>query len=408
VILSWPIAWLKEYLTSTFIAMCNFKSTSRLFVALLLIFLVIGWTAITAHTQSTGDKPVEQVRKNIQVLKGLPDSQLFLLMNFVGDSLGVNCDHCHVKGEKNPQTGEDTWLWERDDKKEKAVARDEMRMVLELNRTRFNREGVVTCYTCHRGSTRPERMTPLPPRDYFGEALKPQPKRVLPTAKEVIAKYLSVVGANRQDILSQAIVMRGTVERVERAKASGPTEIVFKQPGKVRITETLTSGVVSRGWNGATAWIESSKGVSQVTGENLKAMKATPTTTIASDGLFSPIKIPDSPSRATLTGVARVNDLEAYEVIIEESSTQSIQLFFDVESGLLLRRVNVTNTMLGPLNVQWDFSDYRDVSGIKLPFFVRTSNVSSYDTVLRRFSEIKIDSSVSENVFDIPRGSSSP
>jgi hypothetical protein len=33
--------------------------------------------------------------------------------------------------------------------------------------------------------------------------------------------------------------MRGTVERVERAKTSGPTEIVFKQPNKVRITETL-------------------------------------------------------------------------------------------------------------------------------------------------------------------------
>ena len=83
-------------------------------------------------------------------------------------------------------------------------------------------------------------------------------------------------------------------------------------------------------------------------------------------------------------------------------------MFFDVESGLLLRRVNATNTMLGPLNVQWDFSDYRDVSGLQLPFMIRTSDVSSYDTVLRRFSEIKIDSSVSETVFDTPRGPSSP
>lgn len=386
--------------------MSNFKITSRLCVVLLVIFLMIGWKARTAQTQSTGDKPVEQVRKNIQVLKGLPDSQLFLLMNFVGDSLGVNCDHCHVKGEKNPQTGEDTWLWEREDKKEKVRGREMMRMVLELNRTSFKREGVVTCYTCHRGSTRPERMTPLPPRDYFGEALEPQPARVLPTAQEVIAKYLSVVGANR--LLSQAIVMRGAVERVERAKASGPTEIVFKQPNKVRITETLTSGVVTRGWNGTAVWIQTSKGVNQATGDSLKALKATPTTTIASDGLFSPIKIPDSSSRATLIGVARINDRESYQVIIEDSSTQSTQLFFDVENGLLLRRVNATNTMLGPLNVQWDFIDYRNVRGLKLPFVIRTSDVASYDTVVRRFSEIKIDSSVSENVFDVPRAPSGP
>ena len=64
--------------------------------------------------------------------------------------------------------------------------------------------------------------------------------------------------------------------------------------------------------------------------------------------------------------------------------------------------------MLGPLNVQWDFSDYRDVSGIKLPFLIRTSDVSPYDTVVRRFSEIKVDSSVKESVFEIPRASSSP
>lgn len=389
--------------------MRNSNITSRVILAGLLVFLALGWKAKTAQTQSTGDKPVEQVRKNIQVLKGLPDSQLFLLMNFVGDSLGVNCDHCHVKGEKNPQTGDDTWLWEREDKREKAVGREMMRMVLELNRTKFGRTAVVTCYTCHRGSTRPERMAPLPPRDYFGEALQPQPaKKALPTAQEVFAKYLSSVGANRQDVLSKAIVMKGTVERVERAKASGATEIIFKQPNKARITETLTSGVITRAMNGTTAWIQTSKGVNQVTGDNLRAMKATPTTTIASDGLFSPIKIPDSPTRANLTGVARIDDREAYLVTIEQSPTQSTQLFFDVENGLLLRRVNVTNTMLGPLNVQWDFSDYRDVSGIKLPFLIRTSDVSSYDTVVRRFSEIKIDSSLNDSVFEMPRVASSP
>jgi hypothetical protein len=53
------------------------------------------------------------------------------------------------------------------------------------------------------------------------------------------------------------------------------------------------------------------------------------------------------------------------------------------------------------------FSDLSGVSGIKLPFLIRTSDVSSYDTVVRRFSEIKIDSSL-ENVFDIPREPSSP
>jgi hypothetical protein len=160
--------------------------------------------------------------------------------------------------------------------------------------------------------------------------------------------------------------------------------------------------------NGTTAWIQTSKGVNQVTAENLKALKATPTTTIASDGLFSPIKISNSLARATLTEVARINDRQAYLVTIEDTATQSTQLFFDVESGLLLRRVNVTNTMLGPLNVQWDFSDYRDVNGLKLPFIIRTSDVSSYDTVVRKFSEIKIDSTLDDSIFETPRAGSAP
>ena len=47
------------------------------------------------------------------------------------------------------------------------------------------------------------------------------------------------------------------------------------------------------------------------------------------------------------------------------------------------------------------FSDYRDVSGIKLPLLICISDDSSYDTELRRFGEIKIDSSLNENVCSI-------
>jgi len=53
--------------------------------------------------QGQGDKPVEQTRKNIQVLKGLPESQLSLLMNFVSVSLGVQCDYCHIFQGKDPK-----------------------------------------------------------------------------------------------------------------------------------------------------------------------------------------------------------------------------------------------------------------------------------------------------------------
>jgi hypothetical protein len=289
-------------------------------------------------------------------------------------------------------------------------------MTLELNRANFKGAPAVTCYTCHHGSLRPERMAPLPPRDYFGEALKvwesPNPSerapKSLPTAQEVLARYLSAVGANRKEVLAKAIVMKGEVERIERAKGSGPIEIIFKQPNNARTTEKTASGTVTRGTNGTIAWSQTAKGVTVVPPERVKP-------SLASMALFNPIKLPESLSQTAVTnaatpakvsGTARVNDRDTYFVTIDESATQATQLFFDIETGLLLRRVNVTNTMLGPLNVQWDFSDYRNVNGIKLPFVIRTSDVASYDTVVRRFSEIRIDGTLGEGIFDVPRTTS--
>jgi len=45
-----------------------------------------------------------------------------------------------------------------------------------------------------------------------------------------------------------------------------------------------------------------------------------------------------------------------------------VKLYFDKESGLLVRQVRDANTIVGPNPTQIDYSDYRDVSGIKIPF----------------------------------------
>ena len=89
------------------------------------IFGAITFVMLSYHPAiAQQDLPVEQTRKNIKVLQGVRESQLFLVINFVGDSLGVHWDYCHVKTRKNPQTNEDIWQWESDVKPPKLVARD--------------------------------------------------------------------------------------------------------------------------------------------------------------------------------------------------------------------------------------------------------------------------------------------
>ena len=349
-----------------------------------LAITVFALVVVQASNSQTQDKPVEQTRKNIQVLKGLPESQLFLAMNFVGDSLGVHCDYCHVKEA-------DKWVWEKDDKKNKLIGREMMRMVLELNRTKFNGEPIITCYSCHRGSLRVERIAPLPPKDFAKEALRSE-TRVLPSAKEVVDRYLAAVGA-RADASSKPIVMKGIAERSVNA---GPFEIVFKQPNKLFAKQTTAQGIIIQASNGTTGWIQTNQGTTQMTAETMSQVE----TVLA---LYRPIKIPDSVTRAQVTGITKVDDHDTYALTIADSATQSTQLFFDVNTGLLLRLVNVTNTMLGPLNTQRDFSDYRDIGGLKLPFTIRTSDVAAFDTAVRKFSEIKIDPAVDDKIFEMPR-----
>ena len=45
-----------------------------------------------------------------------------------------------------------------------------------------------------------------------------------------------------------------------------------------------------------------------------------------------------------------------------------VKLFFDKESGLLVRVVRYTQTAVGIIPAQIDYSDYRDVAGVKMPF----------------------------------------
>ena len=239
-------------------------------------------------------------------------------------------------------------------------------------------------------------MAPLPPKDFAKEAPRSE-KKTLQSADEVVARYFSAVGAKQKEVLSSAIVMKGAVE-----SSSGPAsvEVVFKQPNKVWIKQTTASqGVSTRATNGTTGWIQNAQGVTQITGDKLKQ-------SAAAIVIYNPVKIPDSVTQRTDIRLAKVDDRDAYILTIRDNSTQLTQLFFDVDSGLLLRRVNVTNTMLGPLNVQWDFSDYRDVNGLKLPFVIRTSDVAAFDTTVRKFSEIKVEPSRDDSIFEPPRTSS--
>ena len=352
---------------------------------------------------SQQEKTAEQVRKNIQVLKGLPDSQLFPVMNFIGDSLGVHCDYCHVIQGTDPKTGRDIWLYERDDKATKARAREMMRMVLEINKTTFGGNQAVTCYSCHRGTTRVERVVPLPPVDFT----LPRTERKGPvplSAEQILSNYIKAVGGQGAGAEFKTIVYTGIVERSQgRTNAVWqqilPTaqEVTIKGADKFLVKVTTPQGIVMQGIDGAVGWVRDNNGSRQLAAAELEQVKQTA-------ALYHPIKVAEQPAQMTVLGVEKLGDRDAYVVAVTTGPQMTRRYFFDAQTGLLLRRITTTSTMLAPLPEQVDYEDYRDVGGVKLPFTIRTSGLAAFTTRTRRFADIKLNVVIDDSVFKMPAG----
>ena len=92
---------------------------------------------------SSREERVEQKYKNIQILKGLPSDRLMSVMFAFKSSLGVDCTYCHIKDQ-----------FEKDDKPPKQMARKMITLVRDTN-AKLGGAARVTCFTCHRGQTRP-------------------------------------------------------------------------------------------------------------------------------------------------------------------------------------------------------------------------------------------------------------
>ena len=105
---------------------------------------------------------------NLQVLpKDIPIKQLIQTMRAFTQGLGVRCQHCHVfKG--NDPDDLTTFDFASDEKETKKTARAMLRMGLAINNEYLKEIGEprpngalkVTCYTCHRGETKPATSRP--------------------------------------------------------------------------------------------------------------------------------------------------------------------------------------------------------------------------------------------------------
>jgi hypothetical protein len=158
----------------------------------------------------TPDLPVEQTKKNIKVLTGVPSSQLIPTMAFMANSLGVTCAQCHGQ------------VWESDEKPSKEAARRMIGLQRELNAKYYDGKTVVTCNTCHQGRVTPP-ATPDVANAGWNRTAPPPPVTPLQPAVQFLPK-------NPEGATSR--VVRGTVERFNGRDAPKSEPFALKLSGE--------------------------------------------------------------------------------------------------------------------------------------------------------------------------------
>ena len=355
------------------------------------------------------EQTVEQVEKNIKVLNGMPASQFIPVMNYFAASMGRRCNFCHVNN--NGQ-----WDYASDAKPEKNNARAMIKLVLDTNKTLQGLKlDPIACYTCHRGRNSPQSMITLPlpvpsPPPGGGRARpagagegatpgalpqgSPTPRPTPTPADEIISKYVTAIGGQANIDKVQSRTLKGS--STNGAGNPIPFEIYQAAPNKFYIRATLGQGVIERGFDGQVGWEKATNGVRQLNSVEVARLQG-------SINLWGNIKLKEQYTRLRTIGRDKVGDRDAYVILASRSQTDVERLFFDVETGLLLRRITYLRTMVGIIPEQFDFEDYRDVDGVKLPFTIRVSSVEAGNPVATRtFSEMKLNTPVDESKFNKP------
>jgi photosynthetic reaction center cytochrome c subunit len=319
------------------------------------VVLMCAAERLKAQAEAAKDKTeeaqtAEQKFKNIQVLKGIPADQLIPSMQFISASLGVECEYCHVQR-----------AMDKDDKKPKLTARKMITMMTQINADSFKSEREVTCYTCHRGSVHPlgvpilsadNPTTPPAPEEESATAA------ALPSAQAILDKYLAAVGGAA---VLQKIKTRVQTGNIEVAGKKYPIEIYSQAPDNRVSISHLPSGPSVTAFNREAGWLSTPNGIRRMSLAEQQAARI-------DAELYFPLQLPRMYQEFEVSSGELINGKATYLVSAKGKGAPGLRLYFDQESGLLVRLIRFAETPLGRNPTEIDYADFRVADGVKLSY----------------------------------------
>jgi outer membrane lipoprotein-sorting protein len=343
----------------------------------------------------------EQYFKNIQALRGIPVDEFMDTMGMFAAATGMNCVDCHVS-----DAGGD-WAKYADDTAFKRTTRRMVAMVNTLNEGSFGGRRLVTCFTCHRGLRAPATLPSLDLQYADPPPLDPdQITRTIPgapTADQILDKYLQALGGAQRVAGITSITGKGSYRAYDDFQLS-PLELYAKAPDQRTTIQHSPYGDMTITYDGKNAWMAAPRDIRpfpvvQYSGGNL-------------DGAHVDAKL-EFPGRLkqalTKWIVGPDSTVGNQDVQIVQATTLSgflVKLYFDTKTGLLVRSVRYSNSPVGRVPVRVDYSDYRAVSGVKVPFKWETTWTDG--RTVFQLDSVQVNTAVDASKFAKPRPPAPP
>jgi photosynthetic reaction center cytochrome c subunit len=315
----------------------------------------------------TGNRKAGEFFKNVttSTLKELSVDDFIAAMGVMAAGLGYDCADCH------PGAGSDKVDFVIDTLPQKKTARRMVEMVATINRDNFGGAQRVTCFTCHRNQETPKTTIALdnlysaPPMEDDDVVL---PAVGGPTADQILDKYIQAVGGAQKLATLTSFVATGTSNGYGGFGGEADFTIYAKAPNQ-RTTLISFKDHPERGdsvwaFDGTTGWIKTPRGLLsdyQLVGEELDGER-----------LEAQLAFPGQIKQALnnwRVGLRRAINNKDY-LIVQGRGPRNLlaTLYFDPDTGLLRRMVRYGPSPVGRVPTQVDYTDYRDVNGIKVPF----------------------------------------
>lgn len=215
-----------------------------------------------------------------------------------------------------------------------------------------------------------------------------------PTAEQILDRYVKAIGGREAWQKFTSRVTMGTIE-VPSMNLSGMVMIHEKAPDRLLAVVVINGASFRQGFDGTLGWTDDPQdGLREESGAELAETKR-------DADFFHPVDLHRLYTKITVSGAEKIGDRDTYvlEAAVPEGS-EPTKMYFDMQTGLLVRAVSQHHGADGITQYREDFEDYRDVDGIKVPFTTHQTNGDT--TYTTRITDIHHNVELDDSEFAKP------